>query len=77
MGLIDEFANMYVAAAELPAWFYAAFSSEVRLVAAVKPGGGAAMPDARPVAPGVTMRRAIEHAAMDRTKPALANHFWL
>ena len=77
MGPIGEFANMHVAA-ELPAWFYAAFS-EVRLVAAVKPGGDAAMPDARPVAPGFTMRRAIEHAAI-QCRPhqagARENHFW-
>jgi len=74
MGLLDEFAAAWISAA-LPPWFDAA-ASEVRLVAAVKPGSPPDAPDARPVAPGGTLRRTIERASMASVRSNLADRFW-
>ena len=52
--LVDAFATAYVNA-RLPAWFYAVWT-EVKLIAGVKPSSTAARLDARPIAPGGTLR---------------------
>ena len=74
MGLLDEFAAAWISAA-LPPWFYAA-ASEVRLVAAVKPGSPPEAPDARPIATSGTLRRTIERTSMVSVRSGLADHFW-
>ena len=61
MGLLDEFAAAWISAA-LPPWFYAA-ASEVRLVAAVKPGSPPDTSDARPIAPGGRRHAPPHHRA--------------
>ena len=72
--MVDAFATAYVNA-RLPAWFYAVWT-EVKLIAGVKPSSTAARLDARPIAPGGTLRRAIESSVMASARAPLANHFW-
>ena len=74
--LLNSFADAY-ANAELPAWFYYAFTT-VKLVAPIKKAAASEdeAPDVRPIGIGECLRRAIHSCVIAQCKEALGEHLW-
>ena len=74
--LLEAFAEAY-ANAELPHWFYVAFTT-VKQMAPIKQAGATpdAAPDVRPISIGECLRRAIDASVATQYRDAFREHLW-